>query len=69
MTAIPHFRAFRDHELPELEQMIFALYHEDPPGEEMSRHKIQRTAQELISHPEKGVITVFCVDDAVVGLG
>lgn len=67
MTAIPHFRVFNNDNLPDLEQMSLALYQEDPSGEEMSRQKIQRTVQELLSHPEKGVITILCVDDAVVG--
>jgi GNAT superfamily N-acetyltransferase len=67
MTEIPHFRAFRDHDLPDLERMIFALYQEDVYGETISRPKIQRTVQELLKYPEKGAITVFCIDDAIVG--
>jgi len=67
MKVIPHFMAFRDEDLPELEQMILALYHEDPPGEEITHHKIQRTVQELASHPDKGAITIVRVGDVVVG--
>ena len=67
MLAIPYFRVFNNADLSELEQMILALYQEDPPGEEMSHQKIRRTVEELLSHPEKGIITIFCVDDAVVG--
>jgi GNAT superfamily N-acetyltransferase len=67
MTDTPHFRAFCDHDLPELKQMIFALYREDAYGEVMSCQKIQRTVQELLWHPEKGTITVFGVGEAVVG--
>jgi hypothetical protein len=66
ITESPHFRAFCDHDLPELEQMIFTLYQEDAHGETMSRQKIRRTVQELLKYPEKGAITVFCIDDAIV---
>ncbi len=69
MTSIPQFRLFCLDDLAELEQMILALYREDPPGEKMSLQKIRRTVQELLSHPEKGNINIFCVDDAVVGYG
>ena len=67
MTSIPQFRLFCMDDLAELEQMILALYREDPPGEKMSLKKIRRTVQELLSHPEKGNINIFCVDDTVVG--
>ena len=67
MTSIPQFRLYCRDYLAEFEQMVLALYQEDPPGEEMSFPKIRRTAQELLSHPEKGNINIFCVDDAVVG--
>ena len=67
MTSIPQFRLFCRDDLAELEQMILALYQEDPPGEEISLQKIRRTVQELLSHPEKGNINILCVDDAVVG--
>jgi GNAT superfamily N-acetyltransferase len=63
----PHFRAVCDHDLPNLEQMIFALYREDEYGEVMSRQKIQCTVKELMQHPEKGTIIVFCLGEAVVG--
>jgi ribosomal protein S18 acetylase RimI-like enzyme len=62
-----HFRAVCDHDLPNLEQMIFALYREDEYGEVMSCQKIQHTVQELMQHPEKGRIIVFCLGKAVVG--
>ena len=67
MNEIPQFIAFCDHDLLELEEMIFALYREDAYGEVMSRQKIQRTVQELLKCPEKGNITMFCLDEAVVG--
>ena len=67
MTKIPQFRAFCDHDLSELEQMIFTLLREDAYGEVMSRQKIQRTIQELLKYPEKGNITMFCLDEVVVG--
>ncbi len=67
MLAIPYFRVFNNADLSELEQMILALYQGDFSGEEMSQNKIWSTVQELVSHPEKGVITLFCVDDVVVG--
>ncbi len=67
MTSIPQFRLFCMDDLAELEQMILGLYREDPPGEKMSLKKIRRTVQELLSHPEKGNINIFCVDDTVVG--
>ena len=47
--------------------MVLSLYREDPPGEEMTRAKIRGTARVLGSRPEKGDITLFCVDEAVVG--
>jgi hypothetical protein len=59
MKETPHFRAVCDHDLPNLEQMIFALYREDEYGEVMSRQKIQYTVQELMQHPEKGTIIVI----------
>jgi ribosomal protein S18 acetylase RimI-like enzyme len=67
MKMTPHFRLFRDDDLRDLEQMIFALYREDPPGQTMSRQKIRRTVQELSSHPDKGAITLIQIGDAVVG--
>jgi len=67
MMANPHFRAFSVDDLSEIEVMTLALYREDPGGEEMSSNKIQRTVQELTLNPDKGSITVFCVEDAVVG--
>ena len=67
MTAIPQFRMFHKDDLPELEKMILALYQEDPPGEEISSQKILLTVQELLSHPEKGGITMFCGNNTVVG--
>lgn len=47
--------------------MILALYAEDPPGETMSRPKIQRTVRELALHPDKGALTLICVGDTIVG--
>jgi GNAT superfamily N-acetyltransferase len=67
MQVIPKFRPFCQDDLAEFEQMVIALYQEDPPGEEMSLQKIRLTVKELLSHPEKGDITMFCVSDAVVG--
>jgi GNAT superfamily N-acetyltransferase len=67
MREIPHFRGFRDRDLPELEQMIFALYQEGVYGETMSRQKIRRTVQELLKYPEKGAIIVFSLNDAIIG--
>lgn len=67
MIEIPHFRAFYDHDLPELEEMIFALYREDVYGEVISRQKIQRTVQKLLEYPERGIIVMFCLDEAIVG--
>lgn len=61
------FRTFIESDLSELKPMIMALYAEDADGEPMSSEKIQRTVQELMSHPNKGQIIVFCMDDAVVG--
>ncbi|MEW6444258.1 MAG: GNAT family N-acetyltransferase [bacterium] len=62
-----HFRAFGRDDLPELEQMVLALYQEDPPGEEMSREKIRRTVEELTLRADKGVILLFWAGRAVVG--
>ncbi len=67
MTTIPQFRVFCIDDLAELEQMIVALYQEDPPGEIMSLQKIRGTVQELLSHPEKGDINIFFVDGVIVG--
>jgi ribosomal protein S18 acetylase RimI-like enzyme len=63
----PHFRPFNGSDLPDLQQMILALYREDPPGQKMSRQKIRRTTQELSLHPEKGAITIIHVGKTVVG--
>jgi len=62
-----HFRAFTESDLPELELMILGLYKEDAYGEPMSSGKIQRTVQELTSHPAKGQIIVFHMAEVVVG--
>jgi ribosomal protein S18 acetylase RimI-like enzyme len=67
MTEIPYFRTFQNQDLPELEEMIFALYREDVYGERMCRQKVERTVQELLLYPEKGTITMFCVNEVVVG--
>ena len=67
MTETPHFRAFRNQDLPELEEMIFALYREDPCEGGMSHQKVERTVEELLLYPEKGTITMFCVNEVVVG--
>jgi ribosomal protein S18 acetylase RimI-like enzyme len=67
MSKTPHFRSFGDHDLPDLEEMIFALYREDAYGEVMSCQKIQYTVQELLKHPEKGTITMSCLNEAIVG--
>ena len=47
--------------------MIFALYREDPFGENISRRKIRDTVQELTRHPGKGAISIFHVGEAVLG--
>jgi hypothetical protein len=62
-----HFRLFSDSDLPNLQQMIFALYREDPPGQKMSRQKIRHTTRELSSHPDKGAITIIYVGETAVG--
>ena len=67
MKMAPHFRPFNDSDLPDLQQMILALYREDPPGQKMSRQKIRCTTQELSSHPDKGTITIIHVGETAVG--
>ena len=67
MKMAPHFRPFNDSDLPDLQQMILALYREDPPGQKMSRQKIRCTTQELFSHPDKGAITIIHVGETAVG--
>jgi ribosomal protein S18 acetylase RimI-like enzyme len=67
MTKALQFKAFSNKDLRELERMIFALYREDSWGEKISRRKIRDTVQELTRHPEKGIISIFRVGEAVVG--
>lgn len=50
-----------------LEDMVLALYEEDPPGETMSREKVRATVRELERNPAKGRITVFVAEGSVVG--
>ncbi len=47
--------------------MIFALYHEDPEGEVITQEKVDKTINELSSHPEKGKIIVFEENAQIVG--
>jgi GNAT superfamily N-acetyltransferase len=61
------FRAFEPRDLPEVEQMAFALYREDDYGQPMTSQKIRRTTDELTARPDRGTILVFTVDTAVVG--
>lgn len=61
------FRNFDESDCTEIEEMILSLYSEDDYGESMSIEKIGRTISELVQYPEKGMITVFEVEKAVVG--
>jgi ribosomal protein S18 acetylase RimI-like enzyme len=67
MTEKAHFRPFTETDLPELKAMILELYAEDAQGEPMSEHKIRCTVRELLRHPQKGRVIIFCVAEAAVG--
>ena len=67
MTEIHYFRNFRYDDLQDLEQMVHALYQEDSYGEPMSRRKIRQTVKELLSKPEKGNVTMFCIGEKIIG--
>lgn len=53
--------------MPELQRMVLALYREDPPGQRMSPRKIRHTITELLTHPDKGGVTIMHVGDIVAG--
>jgi len=61
------YRPFHNADLPELEQMVLALYQDDVGGEGMSGEKVRRTVGELARHPEKGRILIFDAGAEVVG--
>lgn len=65
----PVFRPFQADDASELEQMMLALYREDPEGEPLTPAKIWRTLAELRQHPEKGRILMFWVEEMIVGYG
>jgi GNAT superfamily N-acetyltransferase len=61
------FKAYCKELLPELQEMVFSLYLEDPCGEKISLNKIKSTTQELLSHPEKGTIFLFEIGESIAG--
>ena len=62
-------RPFQPEDADELEQMMLALYREDPEGEPLTPEKIARTIDELTHHPEKGRILIFSVNRTITGYG
>lgn len=61
------YRPFTEPELPELEEMVLALYAEDPSGEAITRDKVRRTAAELLARPDKGRIVLLDVGGQTIG--
>lgn len=61
------YRAFTAPELPEFEDMVLALYAEDPSGEAITRDKVRRTAAELLARPDKGRIVLFVAGEQTIG--
>ncbi len=67
INAQVEFHKLSPAEAPVLEDMVLALYREDPCGEPMSPSKIRRTIEELDRHPDKGRITLFRLGGEPVG--
>lgn len=63
----PSFRTFEPDDLEDLEQMIFALYEEDPCGNPITSEKIRWTVGFLADHPDRGRVVVFLVSGKMVG--
>lgn len=61
------YRPFTTPSLPELEDMVLALYAEDPSGEPITREKVRRTAAELLARPDKGRIVLFDLGGETIG--
>ncbi|KPU27091.1 hypothetical protein TR13x_06765 [Caloranaerobacter sp. TR13] len=61
------FRLMRIEDRAEVEEMIIALYAEDPDGEIICKEKIMMTFKHLFKHPEKGKIIVFEEQSKIVG--
>lgn len=61
------FATLRSADAPVFEDMVFALYSEDPCGEPISALKIRRTIEEFERRPDKGRITLFWIDGEAAG--
>jgi GNAT superfamily N-acetyltransferase len=61
------YRAIAPADHAQITLFIKELYREDPGGEDTSDAKIQRTFEELGTHPDKGACVVFEKDGALAG--
>lgn len=61
------FRLYQETDYPDLRDMIFSLYREDPEGESMDEEKIKRTVAEFRKNPAKLNIYMFRRDNKNIG--
>ena len=63
------FEYYTENDYNDLEDMIFALYDEDPEGLPITGNKIIKTADESVSHPEKVRIIMIRSGGKNIGYG
>lgn len=61
------FRLYLEEDYPDLTEMIFSLYREDPEGEQMDEGKIRRTIAEYRRNPDKVRIYMFRKGEENIG--
>ena len=61
------FRQYLEEDYPDLTEMIFSLYREDPEGERMEEEKIKQTIAEYRKNPDKVRIYMFRNGDENIG--
>ena len=62
-----HYSFYEKQLRPQIEEMIFSLYQEDPEGMGIDIGKISATLSECEKHPEKIKLITVCCDGELVG--
>jgi GNAT superfamily N-acetyltransferase len=62
-----NFRSCTESDLATVRAYVISLYKEDPPGQEMTAEKFDRTFWEFTNKPDKGRIVVFDRANLVIG--
>ena len=58
---------YTENDFRDFKEMVLQLYSEDPTGMQMTEHKIMKTANESILHPEKVQIVILRNKNMCIG--